>query len=233
MTQTIEVKEGSEIAEIAADRFEAWLVIERDRQKQQIEEDVSDINRERERLNALPKDEREKWNQERVKTGKKPVSWPMRAIAVPVWKDSMPSNRRVEIARKACTMTKAERNALRVEFGAKCNSMSSDDFQDVQHALGAWENGEEKRAGDARIEAARQTALQIIAKRKSCPDGEKVSFAECFRSSGPEGGGFHGGSEWQPALWDKLTAKEQEPYRKQWERVERLLPVYYEYARSR
>jgi len=232
MTAKIEIRGGSEAVEIAAARFEAWLVIERDREKQQIEEDVSDINRERERLNALSQAEKEKWNTERVKTGKKPVSWPLKPIVAPAWNDSMLSRRRVKIARKACTMTKAECDALRAEFGTKCDSMNSEDFQDVQDALGVWGNGEEKRAREARIEAARQTALQIIAKRKSCPDDEKVNYADCFCSFGPEGGGFHGGSEWRPQIWDKLSAKEQEPFRKQWERVERLLPVYYEYARQ-
>lgn len=232
MTSMLERMGGSEAKEIANARFEAWLVVERDRQQQRIEERVSDINRERERLNALPKAEKDEVNQERINTGKKPLSWPLKPLAAPTWKDSMMSASRVEIARKACMMTKEEKKALGKEFGSRCDAISSEEFQDVQHALGAWENGEEKRELHSRIEAARQTALEIIAKRKVAADSMDLSFADCFRSFGPEGGGFHGGSEWRPELWDKLTAKQREPFRQQWERAERLLPVYYEYARQ-
>ncbi|OYW74616.1 MAG: hypothetical protein B7Z37_17040 [Verrucomicrobia bacterium 12-59-8] len=230
----LERMEGSEAKEIVNARFEAWLVIERNNQQRYIEENVSDVNRERERLNALPKAEQDEFNQERIKAGKKPVSWPLKPLTAPVWKDSMLSASRVEIARKVCKLTREEKKVLSIEFGSKSSAMSSEDFQDVQHALVAWENGEEKREWQARIEAARQTALEIIAKRKVAADADsmELSFADCFRSFGPEGGGFHGGSEWRPELWDKLTAKQREPLRQQWERAERLLPVYYEYARQ-
>lgn len=232
MTSMLERMGGSEAKEIANARFEAWLAVERDRQQQRIEENVSDINRERERLNALPKGEKVEFNQERINAGKKPVSWPLKPLAAPAWKDSMLSASRVEIARKACKMTREEKKALGIEFGSRCNAMSSEEFQDVQHALGAWENGEENRDLHARLEAAKQKALEIIAKRRVAADSKSLSFAECFRSFVPEGGGFHGGSQWRPELWDKLTDKQREPIRQQWERAERLLPVYYEYARQ-
>ena len=63
MTPMLERMEGSEAKEIANARFEAWLVIERNNQQRYIEENVSDINRERERLNALPKAEKDEFNQ--------------------------------------------------------------------------------------------------------------------------------------------------------------------------
>ncbi|HAL71675.1 MAG TPA: hypothetical protein DCP71_07880, partial [Verrucomicrobiales bacterium] len=171
-------------------------------------------------------------NQRRIARGKPSIIWPMEMLEVPAWQDSSLSADRVRIARIACTMTKAEKDALRDEFGRKCGTLGGDHFQDVQYALGAWENGEEKRDINFRLEVARQKASDIIEHRQNTAQLSPLDFAECFRTFGPEGGCFHGASQWRPELWNKLTSKDQMPFRKQWERAERLLPVYYEYARQ-
>lgn len=248
MTQTIEIKEGSAEAAIAEARFAAWLEIEKANRRNEIEDDIQDANRKREEWNELPVEKRECANERRTLKGFPAIKWPLKPLKVPDWNNAplrLPhldyprwtgqgfyTPRRIEIAKIACTMTKTERDALGSEFKNKSSNLSSEDFQDAQHALGAWESGEEKRDRRARIEAARQKAIEIITKRKTADDSKGLSFAECFRSFGPEGGGFHGGSEWQPLIWDKLPETERKAHRKQWERVERLLPVYYEYARQ-
>lgn len=81
-------------------------------------------------------------------------------------------------------------------------------------------------------EAARQRALKVIAQRETCVQPMKLNFKSYFSSFGPEGESFHGHSLWQPEVWDNLPPKEKALWLKQWEHVERLLPVYYEFARQ-
>lgn len=204
MTAMIEIKEGSESSEIAVARFDAWLDIEKANRLSDIEEQISDSNRERARLNALPEAEQAEVNERRLAQGKHPLLWPLKPQEIPAWKDSFLSKKRVHIARLACTTTREEREALRARFSSVCDNLSSQNFQDVQHALGAWENGEGKRDEKARIATARQRAFDIIAKRKAATKADEIDFTECFHSFGPEGGGFHGGSAWRPEVWDTL-----------------------------
>ena len=153
-------------------------------------------------------------------------------LETPVWDEGVWIQQRITIARTACTWTKKEQVGWRAYFGTYHRNLPEEVFQDWQHALGAWEIGEEKRVLAAGVEAARVKACKIIKKRKTALDFEPLAFEACLAAFGPEGGRFRQGSEWAPKAWEKVDKVERRQLLEKWEHAETLLPVYYEYARQ-
>lgn len=85
---------------------------------------------------------------------------------------------------------------------------------------------------ETQIEKARRTAAAIIAKRATIPDIEGLDFSECLAKLVPEGGEFTSTNEWAAENLEKLSDDDRAERLSLWEKHERLLPVYYEYARQ-